>query len=951
MKPFLYRIANHFFKLYDKEVSSFTFVFPNRRAGVFFRKYLSQIAEKPIFSPQILAVEECFFEASEKSVIDKISLLLRLFKIYKQISKSEETFDQFGFWGEMLLSDFNEVDKYRVDAEQLFTNIKELKDIDSVFDYFTENQLVTIRQFWSSFVPDSDKIAQSDFLATWEILFPIYHELQTALISENLAYEGMIFREVTDKLLRKEPIPFYQNKKFVFIGFNALNPCEKILMSELKKQYYADFYWDYESDEVNDLDNPASLFINENKLIFPSENYIEKNIRNLKNGNINLISVSSAVGQAKQVNQILNRLYPEKTTSEMLLNTAVVLPDENLLLPLLYSVPEQIDKINVTMGYPLHLTPIAGLIEHIFELFKRKKNAGFYYQTVMNILNHQFIVSNCKDGLLKTLREKINRFNLIYVESDFFTSDKLLKKIFRTDVGAQNLIDYLIGILKDFMTELYLHNGNEKNNLESGYLYQYYISISRLSDVLKEQASSIEIGYDMLVKMIRQLTSGINVPFVGEPVNGLQIMGMLETRSLDFKNIIINSFNEGIFPKKNSPNSFIPYHLRKGFGLPTYEHQDAITSYNFYRLLQRAENVYLLTDSRIDNGNTGEVSRFLHQLKYHYKVNIIETNVAFEISLHEPDLIIINKDSRIISLLEKYKAGDSNALSASSINTFVNCPLQFYFSYIEEIKQTDEVSDQMESSTFGTIFHDVMTKLYEPFTNRSIDSDIIDKIITNKNFIIELIKNAFNKHYFKKDIYNQIELEGNNLLISRILLKYVTGILQFDKKRTPFTYAGGEIKVEGEIPTYHGKIRLKGFIDRIEIKDDKTYIFDYKTGNGNAEFNAITELFENNQDKDKKTSHVFQTFLYAFLYKQAFNSVNITPGLFYIRKIFNDNFNTSITDKTSKSIVELFENYEEEYVEGLKMIIEKIFDPLTPFVQTEDEKNCKFCEFKMICNR
>jgi hypothetical protein len=303
------------------------------------------------------------------------------------------------------------------------------------------------------------------------------------LKSENLAYEGMIFRDVTDKLLQKEEISFFQNKKFVFIGFNALNPCEKILMSELKKQYDADFYWDYESDEVNDPDNPASLFIKENQLIFPSGNYIEKDYTNLKNKNINLISVSSAVGQTKQVHQILNQLYPEATETDKLLHTAVVLPDENLLLPLLYSIPGQIDKINVTMGYPLHLTPIAGLIEHVFELFKRKKKNGFYYQTVMNILNHQFVVRNCNSDTLKKLKEDIHQFNLIYIESDFFSNERILKKIFISDVKADNLLNYLLDLLKDFIYELHNHKESGNNNLESGYLYEYYITINRLSDL------------------------------------------------------------------------------------------------------------------------------------------------------------------------------------------------------------------------------------------------------------------------------------------------------------------------------------------------------------------------------------------------------------------------------------------------------------------------------------
>jgi len=371
MASFLYRIAQTYYEKYDSEISRFTFVFPNRRAGLFFRRYLASIADKPLFSPEILTINECFASASSWQIADRLSNLFRLYRIYKELSGSDESFDSFVFWGEMLLSDFEDVDKYLVDARQLFTNITELKEIDRLFNIYSEKQIETIRQFWKNFVPVTEGKTSEDFIATWKILYPVYEQFNKELTAEGTATEGMICRDVANRLHRKEDITEWENKQFVFIGFNALNPCERKLMVELQKRGQADFYWDYEADELRDTENPASIFYAENIHIFPSKFVIEPFVESLNNKEIELIAVPSAVGQAKQVFSILNKLYPENDNNDNWINTAVVLPDESLLVPLLHSIPEQIRKVNVTMGFPLSATPVSGLIEHIFELQRR----------------------------------------------------------------------------------------------------------------------------------------------------------------------------------------------------------------------------------------------------------------------------------------------------------------------------------------------------------------------------------------------------------------------------------------------------------------------------------------------------------------------------------------------------------------------------------------------------
>jgi len=413
MNSFLYRIAQTYYSQYQESISDITFIFPNRRAGLFFQRYLSEIARKPIFSPEILTINDCFSMASRWQTADRLSNLFLLYRIYIEQSGSDEIFDSFVFWGEMLLSDFDDVDKYRVDAKQLFTNITELKQIDQLFNVFSEKQVEAIRQFWSNFVPVTEGKTSEDFIATWKILLPVYEQFRAELIVENTATEGMICRDVAARLRAKEPIPEFDNKQFVFIGFNALNPSERTLMAELQKRGQADFYWDYEGAELRDSDNQASRFYAENTHIFHSKYSIEPVVESLQEKEIELIAVPSAVGQTKQVYKILDNLYPPLPTTDYKLpttnyqlpttnyqlpitdyrlpttnwiNTAVVLPDESLLVPLLHSLPAQIGKVNVTMGFPLKSTPVSGLIEHIFELQKRMRVSGerisFYYQTV-----------------------------------------------------------------------------------------------------------------------------------------------------------------------------------------------------------------------------------------------------------------------------------------------------------------------------------------------------------------------------------------------------------------------------------------------------------------------------------------------------------------------------------------------------------------------------------------
>lgn len=960
MNSFLYRVAEVFFHHFENKINTYTFVFPNRRAGIFFQKYLSQIADKPIFSPQIITIDECFYSASELQLSDKLSMIFDLYDIYKELSKSDENFDSFVFWGETLLSDFNEIDKYRVDAQQLFTNVSDIKDIEKLFNVFTEAQIEAIREFWQNFTPVAENRSQQDFYDTWEILFPLYEKFKNKLKNENSGYEGMIFRDVIEKLNDKLYIQWFENKQFVFIGFNALNPCERSLMSVLQKKGQADFYWDYEAEELRDPNNPASLFYIENTKLFPSKFIILPKIELLKNKRIELFSIPSAIGQVKQIYHILKNIYPENSDEKSFLNTAVVLPDENLLLPLLYSIPTNISKINVTMGYPMYLTPVAGLMDHIYELHKRKRDVNgeikFYHLTVSNIINHQFLSLICGKDCESIAYQMIQK-NMIYVDTNTLHKNKLLKIIFNPEVTSDVLPDYLLSLLKLLYNEWYnVRSDASESHLESGFLYQYYTTVNRISSILKERTSGIKMNMDTLIRLIKQLTQGISIPFVGEPLDGLQIIGTLETRGLDFENILISSFNEGVYPGKSFSNSFISYHLRKGFGLPTYEHQDAITSYNFYRLIHRAKKVFLFTDSRVEKGNTGEVSRFFYQLKYHYNLEITEKTIVYDISFTSDQEIKVDKNQLILNKLKDYQQqGSTNtALSASSINTYIQCPLQFYFKNIEKLEVSAEVSDDIETDMFGNIFHDVMASIYKPFKGKQVQSTELNSILKDERYLVNLLSESFAFHLYKKQKGDKIDLQGNNLLMSKILLKYIQGVLVNDRKNCPFIYHGGEEYYETILNTKYGNINLKGYIDRIDEKDGKIRIIDYKTGSGSLSFGQWDDLFDHNFDPQKRPKHILQTFLYAYLYQSKINAGTIIPGIYYIRNVFDDHFNTELSFKdenNSKSIIQNYYDYQDAFINRLVMCIEEIFDPDIPFFQTKNINACSYCDFKTICRR
>lgn len=964
MKPFLYQVATLFYQQYGAEIHRLAFVFPNRRAGLFFQKYLSEISEKPLFSPSILTINDLFMQLSGKHPADKIQMLFRLYELYKQRSGSSESFDEFIYWGEMLLNDFDDIDKYMVDARMLFRNVSDLKSLDDDFNYLSPEQVQAIRSFWSSFYPKGDSPNQQHFLELWEILYDLYAGLRTSLAKDGCGYDGMIFREVVEQL-EKEPMSDFPFDQVVFVGLNALSVSEERLLLALQKKGVADFYWDYVGPWVTDPDNKASFFLGRNLRLFPSR--MQLPATGPVQAEIRVMGVPSAIGQAKQVYPILQALADEQQlTDESALRTAIVLPDEHLLVPVLNAIPEAIQHINVTMGYPLAGTPVAALMEYILTLQKNIRYIDrvpvFYFRDVLPILNHQYVIAAAPEEVSQLVKD-MTAGNRIYVYAADLNRHELLSILFTPVQNTEELSDYLIHVLEALNAclrnnrpnpddeEMISNSTQTTADIEQEFIFHYFATVNRMKEVMRE--AKIEMRLDTYFRLLKRMTDLITIPFEGEPLSGLQVMGVLETRALDFDRLIILSMNEGIFPLKKAANSFIPYNLRRGFGLPTYEHQDSVWAYHFYRLIRRAKQVTLLYDTRTTGLQTGEVSRFVHQLRYHYQYPLIDELVVYDVASSAVPPISVQKTAEVEKLLSDFLFGGPRALSASAINTYLDCPLKFYFSVLEQIQEEDEITETVERDVFGSILHKVMEDLYAPFKGKLVTADLLKLLRKDQPLLTGTIARAFAELFFKSPVVRP--LEGENFLTGEMIRKYAEKILEQDARFTPFHYIESEKKVRATITLSDKRaVQLKGFIDRVDSLDRVLRIVDYKTGSGKLEFESVEGLFDK-EAKDRPKA-VMQVFLYAWMYQQLpeYTGMPIQPAIYYLRTLFQRSFDPVVEQKKGRGKadkVNSFQDFAADFEDKLRQCLDEIFNLDIPFTQTETGKACTYCSFRGLCGK
>lgn len=945
MHPFLHQIAALFYREYGADISRLAFVFPNQRAGIFFKKYLSEIAEEPVFSPTILTISDLFLELSEKQPADRISMLFSLYTIYCRISGATETFDEFLYWGEMLLNDFDDVDKYLANAGMLFSNVTDLREIENDFSFLSEKQITAIRSFWSSFYPKGDSPNQREFLSVWQLLYTLYETFRDQLSAEGLGYEGMIFREVVEEVdLQKIRKLGYD--RIVFIGLNALSVVEEKLLTLLKQMDYADFYWDYASDRITDAENKASYFVDSNRSKFPSRYTLPVEEEILPQ--VEVIGIPSGIGQAKQVYTLLQSFCERgDMEGEDALRTAIVLPDEQMLIPVLNSIPEQIQSINVTMGYPLSGTPVASLIDAVLSLQRNIRYTDgfpcFYFRDVLPVLNHRYIAS-IEPSITTSLVKEISLYNKVYVRQEELNGTPFLSLLFTPVLDTDGLSEYLIRLLEEL-------NKYSTSPLDGEFIFHYYTTVSRLKEVMRD--AGIQMKPETYSRLLKRAAEMIRIPFKGEPLSGLQIMGVLETRALDFDRLIMLSMNEGIFPQRKVANSFIPYNLRRGFGLPTYEHQDSVWAYHFYRLIYRANRVSLIYDTRTGGMQTGEVSRFIHQLHYLYHVPIQNKLVVYNVASSKTPALQIIKTPEVMERLKAFHKDGTRAISASALNTYLDCPLKFYFSVVENIQEEDEVTEAVESSMFGSILHATLEELYKPFSGRMVTADVLKLIRKDKRLLTDTIARTFAREFFKSETVRP--LTGQNFLIGEMIRKYVEKVLELDGRQTPFQYIRSEKLMNDHFPLSDGReIRLKGFIDRVDEVGDSLRIIDYKSGSGTSSFRTIESLFD--KDEKDRSKAVMQVFMYAWMFHRLPEGANrkIRPGIYYMRSLFTSGFTPDITQKEERGKSEVIADFREYillFEDAMRQCLEEIFDSRSAFIQTPTGKACVYCQFKDICGK
>lgn len=935
------------------------FVFPNRRSAVFFRKYLGERAGRPLFVPAMRTIDELFQDISGLKPVEKVPALDRLYRIYRDLLAEEgrtaESFDDFIYWGDILMSDFDDIDKYRVDAARMFVNLRDLKELSAGYDFLTDTQRQAINEFCGSFFQKG--IAHSgtrqDFAALWNIQLRLYNRFRDSLAADGLGYPGMIYRSVADDI-RPDSQLLKAFDEVVFIGLNALNNCEIALLTELQKEGKADFYWDFEGPLLQDPANKAGRFIRENLDRFPSREPLD-GIAPERLPAIEVIRVPSAVGQTRKATQIITELHtagrmdrPEET--------AVVLPDESLLFPMLGALPPCIQKVNVTMGYPLSAGQVEMLVSCLERLQANRRAKGgvmrFYHRDVTDLLEHPYIVAADTDGVVPAVKAGILAQNRIFVEAPWLASQSdLFATLFTPIEQTSGLAEWLQALI----SALQAH----QPALEREFLYRYSKTIASLARVA--------LDYDTLAprtwfRLLARLAALESVPFEGEPLSGLQMMGPLETRALDFKNLILLSVGEGVFPARTVSSSFIPYNLRLGFGLPTYELQDAIWAYYFYRSICRAERVYLLYDARTEGLQSGEESRYIKQLKYHYGLPVTEKVATYQLGATAADrpITTVKKTPEVLQALHDRFITGTGAFSASSLNHYLDCPLQFYYQHVLQIKEQDEVVEDIDSSRFGTIYHEVMQKIYEPFAPRSgaerpsaaicrsaakgaeplITKDLIDHLRNDKPHLEQLTFEAF--HNVGID-----DIEGENRILFNLVLHYVDRTLEVDAGMTPFTFLGAESQRNARLQLADGRtVRLYGAIDRLDTNlPGIIRVVDYKTGSVEKKDDCsnVDRIFD--RTLPRRPYIAFQLYFYALLMTRqpdARPDQRYEPCVYALRDLF----------KAAPASHPIEPKNLAHFAERVQALIEEVFNPAIPFAgDCTDEHICEYCNFKRLCNR
>ena len=959
MESFLKLVAADLYKHTEGNLAHTAVVFPNKRAGLFFNEYLAQESESPIWSPAYVSISELFRSLSPWEVGDPVKLVCELYKIFRRETQSTETLDDFYFWGEMLISDFDDADKNRVDTDKLFSNLQDLRNIMDDYTFIDDEQEEAIRQFFQNFSIERRTALKERFISLWNVLGNIYKGFRESLASQNIAYEGMMYRHVIEHL-DVDKLPY---EKYVFVGFNVLNKVEHTLFTQLKDAGKAVFYWDYDEFYMKEnrqaVTHEAGEFIRRNLRDFPSplSGELFKNLSKPKE--VHYIASSTENAQARYLPQWIrnNLTTPEK-------ETAVVLCNEALLQPVLHSLPAEVKHVNITMGFPLSQTPVYSFLIALLELHTHGfnfKSGRYTFQSVVTLLKHPY--TRQLTGQAELLEKELTRNNRFYPLPGELGKDEFLTQLFTPLSGNLNLCIRLSETLQQ-VAGIYQANtsGTEDtdafNQLYRESLFKAYTTINRFRTLIEEDELTVQS--ETFRRLLVKVLSATNIPFHGEPAIGMQVMGVLETRNLDFRHLVLLSVNEGQLPKSGGDSSFIPYNLRKAFGMTTIEHKIAVYAYYFYRLLQRAERITLMYNTSSDGLNRGEWSRFMLQFLIEWPHPITRQFLEAGQSPQGTSPITVEKTPDVMRRMQSLfdvRANPKAKFSPSALNYYLDCPLKFYYRYVAGLSAPDEVSAEIDSATFGSIFHYAAEHIYKDLTTHGkvINKEALETLLRNEVKLQDYVDTAFKKLFFNVPQNEKPEYNGVQLINSAVIARYLKQLLQNDLRYAPFTFIASEMEVDEpiDIQTPKGviKSRIGGIIDRMDSKDGTLRIVDYKTGGDADTPPHVESLFI--PDK-KRSNYVFQTFLYAAIMCRKQPTMKIAPALLYIHRAATETYSPVIQmgePRKPKEAVEDFSKYEKEYRERLQGLLEEIFNPEKSFTQTEIIEKCTYCDFKALCKR
>ena len=981
MKAFLKIVAKDMLEKYGTDMSDIAVVFPNKRASLFLNNYLAQLAHKPIWTPTYITISDLFRRHSDLKVADPIKSICDLHKTFVKCTGIDETLDHFYGWGQLLLADFDDVDKNMVDAKQLFANLSDIHELDDV-SYLTDYQKEMIRKFFSNFSDDHNSELKKRFLQLWCHFYDIYTEFNQRMTEQGLAYEGALYRSVVSN----ESIEF-RHKKYLFVGFNMMQVVELNLLNRLKKQGKAAFYWDYDQYYM-DGNNEAGHYIRQYLPYYPNElaEYPQQEIYNnmTKNKDITYISAPTENIQARYVNSWLK----ENGRYKIGRNVAIVLSDESLLQSVIHSLPQEVGSINITIGYPLQQTPFYSLIQQLIQLQgigHSKQGDTYRLHYVLIALRHPYTryISEKYTELLAKLDEQ-KRF---YPSREFLSldGDEGLTLLFRNleeatasqDEYNRKLITYLLDVLRTIGT----HAKELNDPLFHESLYRTYTLLNRLQDLII--AGDLQVDIITLERLIQQLIQTTSIPFHGEPAEGIQVMGVLETRNLDFDHILILSCNEGKLPKGVNDSSFIPYSLRKAYGLTTVENKVAIFAYYFHSMLQRAHDITLTYNNATEDGQSGEMSRFMLQMMVESQHSIKRKTLVAGQKPLRPAYSEAQKTDEVMAVLDNIKM-----ITPTFLNTYQRCQKQFYYKYVKGLLEPDEIDeDEVDNKIFGNIFHRAAELFYYTFASKDdiatddqgkqrlirpivITADNLDHALKDTSLVYRLVDQAFREELFKVSSSDyHPKYNGLQLINKEVIASYLRQLITIDRRQAPFTIIGMEIVVSTTlgVATARGQklFRIGGFIDRLDSVAtsgnpsvlgnlaERIRVIDYKTGRSRTSHpKDIEEVFSTQPLAiGKHNDYYLQAILYSLIVKndRRYNPAQepVSPGLLFIQNAGADDYDPTL--KLGKELLTDVAPLETEFTDHLRSLLADIYDPALPLKPTEDKKRCVFCPYAALC--